>query len=421
MTSAAAAQAPGSDRLIRVLVVDDSATVRAVLARRLDADPALEVVGRAADGLEALELIAALRPDVVTLDIEMPRLDGLGTLERIMNEHPTRVVMVSSLTAEGADATIRALELGAIDFIEKPSFGGVAAPHAVVDEVSQKVRHAAGARLARQRPRREKPAAVPPPMRRGSRWLPKKVLIGSSTGGPQALRQVLTSLPADLGVPVVIVQHMPGGFTRSLAQRLDELSPLSVQEAASGSRMEVGKVLMAPGGFHLTFDGHGVVALNEDEPECGVRPSINITAESLARAFGGDVVEVVLTGMGNDGMRGAALIKEVGGLGDRGGRRELCRLRHAAQRRGGRLRRSRRLAAGHRGRARAGLPRDRRRVASIGAGVGRPRVRVPEATDRVAARHRHRRLQEPADASSIDCLRAEPGRRFAGGLPASPA
>ena len=278
------------------------------------ADPALEVVGRAADGLEALELIAALRPDVVTLDIEMPRLDGLGTLERIMNEHPTRVVMVSSLTAEGADATIRALELGAIDFIEKPSFGGVAAPHAVVDEVSQKVRYAADARLARQRPRPERPAAVPPPpLRRESRWLPKKVLIGSSTGGPQALRQVLTSLPADLGAPVVIVQHMPGGFTRSLAQRLDELSPLSVQEAAPGSRMEVGKVLIAPGGFHVTLDGDGVVALNEDEPECGVRPSINITAESLARALGGDVVEVVLTGMGNDGMRGAALIKDAGG------------------------------------------------------------------------------------------------------------
>lgn len=317
MTSAAAAEAPGPDRLIRVLVVDDSATVRAVLARQLDADPALEVVGRAADGLEALELIAALRPDVVTLDIEMPRLDGLGTLERIMTECPTRVVMVSSLTAEGADATIRALELGAVDFIEKPSFGGVAAPHAVhavVDEVSQKVRHAAGARLARLRPRPERLAAVPPPpSRRESRWLPKKVLIGSSTGGPQALRQVLTSLPADFGVPVVVVQHMPGGFTRSLARRLDELSPLSVQEATPGSRLEMGKVLIAPGGFHVTLDGHGVVALNEDEPECGVRPSVNVTAESLARAFGADVIAVVLTGMGSDGTRGAGLIKQAGG------------------------------------------------------------------------------------------------------------
>ena len=309
MTRGTAAAA--GTRTVRVLVVDDSATVRAVLARRLDADRTIEVVGRAADGFEALDLIAELKPDVVTLDIEMPRLDGLGTLERIMRDCPTRVVMVSGLTREGAEATIRALELGAVDFIEKPTFGGVDAPQEVADEVCRKVHEAATARLRR-------PAATGPPARVPAtaarrQWLPKRVLIGSSTGGPQALRQVLTSLPADMGVPVVVVQHMPRGFTRSLAERLNEQAPLHIAEAERGSKLEVGTVLIAPGGFHLTVNAAGVVDLDEEPLECGVRPSVNVALESMVNAFGADMLGVVLTGMGSDGTRGAGLIKAAGG------------------------------------------------------------------------------------------------------------
>ena len=300
----------------RVLVVVDSATVRMVLKRHLNSDDHLEVVGVAADGIEAMERIAELKPDVVTLAIEMPRLDGLGALERIMRECPTRVVMVSSVTREGAEATIRALELGAVDFIEKQTVGGVSASHAVADEVTEKVRHAAAARLPRpgalpgagtRAPARPAPSA---PMR----WLDKKVIIGASTGGPQALRQIFSMLPDDIQVPIMVVQHMPPGFTASLAERLDQLSPLHVREATAGAQMERGTALVAPGGMHMTVDHRGVVALNEAAPECGVRPAVNVTMQSMVEAFGDGVVGAVLTGMGNDGTRGAGLIHAAGGV-----------------------------------------------------------------------------------------------------------
>ncbi len=300
-------------RPIRVLVVDDSATVRALLSRRLNADPAVEVVGTASDGLEALERIAELRPDVVTLDIEMPRLDGLGTLKRIMQLFPMPVVMVSSQTRDGADATLQALELGAVDFIEKASFRELGAPDAMADAVSQKVRNAATARLVAS------PTAEPPPLRpvptveAGRRWLGKTVLIGSSTGGPPALRRLLERLPADIDVPILLVQHMPPGFTRSLADRLDKLCSLRVEEASEGARLEPGKALLAPGGRHMKLRRSGTISLSDGPPECGVRPSVNVTMESLVAVAGDQVVAAVLTGMGNDGTRGAGLIKQAGG------------------------------------------------------------------------------------------------------------
>jgi two-component system chemotaxis response regulator CheB len=299
---------------IKVLVVDDSAYARTVLSRRLIADPDIEVAGFAADGIEAVEKVAALRPDVVTLDIVMPRMDGLGALERIMKDSPTAVVMVSALTREGADVTVRALELGAVDFLLKPMRGGVSAVHEVTDDLCSKVKTAATAKVPR--PATARRAAVPRdqhPTRSHSAWQRKVVVIGSSTGGPQALRVLLTSLPPDMAVPILVVQHMPAGFTRSLAERLNDLGPLPVKEARAGSRLQNGRVLIAPGGFHMVTNGDGEVQLTSGPPECGVRPSVNVTIESVVAAYAADTVGVVLTGMGSDGTRGAGLIKSAGG------------------------------------------------------------------------------------------------------------
>ena len=305
---------------LRVLVVDDSPTVRAVIARKLDESPQINVIGRAEDGLEALELVRTLKPDVITLDVEMPKLDGLQTLERLMEERPTPVIMVSSLTREGADATIRALELGAVDFIEKPVYAGVAAPHAIVDELIDKVLVASKARLRPPRPRGSAAAGARPSgagaqagRQHARGWLDRTIVIGASTGGPQALAVVMSALPENFGVPILIVQHTPPRFTRSLAERLDGLSHVSVREARPGSRLEAGVALMAPGGFHLTVDAQGVCSLNEDEVECGVRPAVNVTVESVARTRGRRVVVAILTGMGHDGLRGAQLVHEAGG------------------------------------------------------------------------------------------------------------
>lgn len=295
---------------IRVLVVDDSATARAVLSRSLAADPQIEVVGVARDGEKALERIKSLRPDVVTLDVEMPGLNGLDTLARIMRECPTPVVMVSAQTRHGADTTIRALELGAVDFVLKPVYGGVAALHEVSLELSSRVKLAAGAR-----PRT--PAAARRRAGAGSATFGHRpcsiVVIGASTGGPGALRTVLGGLPPDLPVPVVIVQHMPPEFTRSLAARLDELSPLPVKEARDGDALRPGRVLLAPGDRHLVI-ANGFVQLTGDPPECGVRPSVNVTLASAARRYGAGTLGVILTGMGSDGTRGAGVVKAVGGV-----------------------------------------------------------------------------------------------------------
>jgi two-component system, chemotaxis family, protein-glutamate methylesterase/glutaminase len=294
---------------IRCLIVDDSATVRAILRRTLEADGRVKVIGVAKDGLEAVELVPHLKPDVITLDVEMPRLNGLQALKRIMAERPTPVVMVSSLTSEGAESTLQALELGAIDFIAKPSSG--LAPS---KEVLDKVIEAAGARVRAPR-KLATPPRRPSQMLTGSgaQWNNVTVVIGSSTGGPQALREVVSRLPADLKVPVIIVQHMPPDFTRTLAERLDTLTPLPVREAQDGDSLARGKILVAPGDYHLTstFDGH--VKLNQAPAECGVRPAINVTIESVVERRKGHVVTAILTGMGSDGTRGAGLVKAAGG------------------------------------------------------------------------------------------------------------
>jgi len=293
--------------MLRVLLVDDSATVRVTLRRALEATGRVEVAGVAEDGLQALEMLHALQPDVVTLDVEMPRLGGLETLQRVMAERPTPVVMLSSHTTEGADTTIRALELGAVDFIEKPSFADLRAGAAGL--IVEKLQAASRARIVRAGVRT--PRISPPAP--GGAWAHRILVIGASTGGPQAVREVLTNLPADFGLPVVVVQHMPPTFTRSLAERLNSLGPLRVEEAEAGMRMQVGRVLLAPGGYHMEFDAERRVVLTEAPVEHGVRPAVNVTMASVAAIPAAHPIGVVLTGMGRDGVRGCGLLRAAGG------------------------------------------------------------------------------------------------------------
>ncbi len=299
---------------IRVLVVDDSAFMRFTIARYLNDTGSIQVVGTARDGGEALELLTSLRPDVITLDIEMPGLDGLATLREIMARQPTPVIMLSSLTAEGAVETIQALTLGAVDFVAKPANRANVA--AVLDEVATKILRVSRAAISRYVPPR-----VQAPSSIGTSHKPVRalnnqdrvVVIGASTGGPAALSVVLGDLPADLPAAIVIVQHMPAGFTHSLANRLDSLSPLKIKEAEPGDRLAVGLALVAPGGFHTVLTSSGEVTLNQNPPVHGVRPAIDVTLASIVQHYGKASIGVILTGMGNDGTTGATLVHAAGG------------------------------------------------------------------------------------------------------------
>ena len=302
---------------IKVLVVDDSAFMRKMVCEILGRDPDLCVVGPARDGADALLKLETLRPDVITLDVEMPVLDGYGTLAEIMRRRPTPVVMLSSLTQRGAEATLRCLELGAVDFVGKPSGSISLDIEKVAADLSAKVKAAAKARLL---PVSAHPVSAPPvpvPARETrlgrSQTRGGVLVIGSSTGGPRALQTLIPGLPADLGVPVVIVQHMPPGFTASLAQRLDGISPLTVREAADGDCLKAGLILVAPGGRHLEFDLDGRAHLTDAPPVHGVRPSVDVTLASLTRQYGPRITAVLLTGMGRDGARGLKMVHDLGG------------------------------------------------------------------------------------------------------------
>lgn len=303
---------------IRVLVVDDSAFERYAIAKHLETDQEITVVGSARDGLDALTKIRSLTPDVITLDVEMPRMDGLTALQRIMAEHPTPVIMLSSLTQPGARTTIQALMHGAVDFVSKPG-ASISIRH-VVGDLSAKIKMAAGTKRSVERIRARniltETSAASPPNKTGLSPFQKGdpvIVIGASTGGPRALQQVLADLPANLGAAVAIVQHMPPGFTRSLAQRLNESSPLTVQEAQEGDRLARGLALLAPGDFHLRFKGDKQVVLDQGPRRQHVRPAVDVTMESASEFHRAAVIGVVLTGMGADGTAGAASIKAAGG------------------------------------------------------------------------------------------------------------
>ncbi|MDA1256999.1 MAG: chemotaxis response regulator protein-glutamate methylesterase [Chloroflexi bacterium] len=295
---------------VRVLVVDDSAFVRSIITRKINAEPDLEVVGQAKDGLEAVEQVKTLRPDVVTMDVTMPRLDGLGAVKRIMAEQPTPIVMLSALTGPGADVTMQALELGAIDFFLKVSVASPTGSDDGITQLAKKLRVAAGARVTAGRSTPPRSSVSKTPVGGDFNTL---VVIGSSTGGPKALAQVIPKLPGDLNAAVLIVQHMPPHFTASLSARLDSASELEVAEASDGDRLKRGRVLMAPGGFHMTLQGNGRIVLDTGPEVHGVRPSVDVTMLSAVQTFRGKCHGVILTGMGSDGRDGCGAIKAAGG------------------------------------------------------------------------------------------------------------
>jgi two-component system chemotaxis response regulator CheB len=302
-----------SFKKIRVLVADDSALMRLRISDILNSAPEIEVIATARDGEDAIRKVTEFRPDVVTLDVEMPRLDGLGTLGYIMSEVPTPVVMVSAYTQRGAEATFLALKYGAIDFVPKPS--GVISRdiRKVEEELVAKVKIAARVDLRKLKfilPKKafKKPSKVKPII--GGE---KVVAIGASTGGPRALTQVLTRLPSNFSAALLVVQHMPERFTKTFAQRLNTESRITVKEAEEDDSIIPGQALIAPGNYHLVVESKGsrkAVGLNQNPSLHGVRPSVDVMMLSVAEVYGPNAVGVILTGMGSDGAQGMRAIKE---------------------------------------------------------------------------------------------------------------
>lgn len=296
---------------VRVLVVDDSALIREVLTRVLGQDRDIEVVGAAADPIEARAQIKTLDPDVVTLDIEMPNMNGLAFLERLMRLRPTPVVMVSTLTKRGASETMLALELGAVDFVAKPSTDLAGGIEAFGANLREKVRAAAQANVAGRALGAPAPAA---PLRTVAAPPGSLIALGASTGGVEAIRRVLSDLPPDCP-PIVIAQHMPMAFTARFAARLDEQVEVRVCEAEDRMPLEPGRAYVARGDFHLRVErsaGQLKCRLSQDEPVSGHRPSVDVLFASVAGAAGPLAVGAILTGMGRDGARGLRLMREAG-------------------------------------------------------------------------------------------------------------
>ncbi|HVP39747.1 MAG TPA: chemotaxis response regulator protein-glutamate methylesterase [Candidatus Saccharimonadales bacterium] len=306
---------PEAARAVRVLVVDDSAFIRTALTRMLSSERSVAVVGTASNGAEALRMLPLARPDVITLDLEMPVMDGLETLRAVMRDHPVPVLMLSAHTAPGAEATLKALELGAADFMLKPA--------RLTDSEAAHLRAGLVARVLALACRHAGPRGIPPPRlpQRALQALPRDgfrlVVMGASTGGPRALQQILESLPRELGAGVLVVQHMPPLFTSQFAARLDALAQVPVREARESDTVEAGQVLLAPGDFHME-----VTAVEPDrarvrlsrEPASELRPSVDVLFRSAARRNGPRTLAVVLTGMGSDGRAGMTEIHRTGGV-----------------------------------------------------------------------------------------------------------
>ncbi len=303
----------------KVLIVDDSAVVRQMLSEILDSDPGIEVVGTAADPLLAREKIKRLAPDVITLDVEMPRMDGLAFLENLMRLHPLPVVMISSLTERGADTTLQALALGAVDFVSKPKLDVARGLQGYADEIIAKVKMAARSRvrpLARPKPPRITLGAVAPVAPRSIqfRTTDRLIAIGASAGGTEALRVVLEGMPADAPA-VVMTQHLPATFSTPFAERLDRHSAMSVREATDGEAVLPGHAYLPPGGKHLRIIRDGArwrCRIDDGPPVNRHKPAVDVLFRSVAESAGANAIGAILTGMGDDGARGLLDLKNAG-------------------------------------------------------------------------------------------------------------
>jgi two-component system chemotaxis response regulator CheB len=319
-----------TDRVVRVLVVDDSAYIRKVIKQMLSRSPFIDVVGTACDGEDALALVDELHPDVVTVDLIMPGMGGLGFIREQMARQPIPILVVS-IAEEKSHLVLDALDAGAIDFVQKPSALATEKVFEMADDLIEKVKAAGNVQLAAVKTRDRTPRPVVAPGSPSTTYdrvsLPASasakpvqfdiVVIGISTGGPQALKFLVPRLPAEFPVPIAIVMHMPVGYTQLYAERLNELSPLSVLEAREGDEVRPGRVLLAPAGQHLTFvrTTSGVMAHLDARPFDTVhRPSVDVLFRSAADTFGSRVLGIVMTGMGNDGREGSSYIKGKGGI-----------------------------------------------------------------------------------------------------------
>ena len=292
-------------------MVDDSLFMRGAIKKLLEEDSRFEVVGQAGDGAVAVQKAAELKPDVITMDFNMPIMNGAEAVRRIMAQNPTPVVMLSAHTTDGARETIEALEKGAVDFITKPSGEVSSDISRVGPELYRRLANAIKARLPKPAPATENKTRLQ--LRSRPTQGRKILIIGISTGGPAALARLLPSIPRTTGLGMVIVQHMPPKFTAALAGRLDEISRIKVAEAKDGDMVREGVALIAPGGFHLEFCGNGTIKLTRSPPVNGCRPSADVTMKSASSVFSKNLIGLVMTGMGKDGAEGMEAIKQAGG------------------------------------------------------------------------------------------------------------
>ncbi len=307
--------------MVKILIVDDSAFMRNALSNMLSSDPEIKIVGTARDGLEAIEKVDSLKPDVVTMDVEMPRMDGITALKHIMERNPVPVIMVSSIATEGAKVTLDALDLGAVDFIPK-NLSELSVNIVKIKEILiDKIKHIARKGIAKRR--------ISPALAHKSIELPKVmparaigerrigiVSIGTSTGGPKALQEIIPKLPKDFPTPIVIAQHMPPNFTGPFAERLNQLSQITVKEAEEGESLRPGVALVAPGGGHMRVARKRgidtVISISENKEDFIYRPSVDALMLSVSECFPGRALGVILTGMGHDGMSGMIAMKKTG-------------------------------------------------------------------------------------------------------------